>query len=217
MAKTKKKKAVPTEEQLQKREKAKFKRRIKSVFSGAGFTYVATNDHEMYIGHRKIEVDSLFIYENIWLVCEDTIQKTNVKDHIRTKNEAFGEIQAHFPEFVTKLCELFPEQSYLFQKYNEDRIQLFGLYIPLNDPLLTVDDYILFSNLKFVLPQTLNYFKWIVDCIKHSARNEIFRFLDLKNNQIGKKSSGSGTQQSITAPIIYPREFTGIQENVRRI
>ena len=35
MAKTKKKKVIPTEEQLQKREKAKFKRRIKSVFSNA--------------------------------------------------------------------------------------------------------------------------------------------------------------------------------------
>ncbi|MBE6947943.1 MAG: DGQHR domain-containing protein [Ruminococcaceae bacterium] len=216
MAKTKKKKKiVPTEEQLQKREKAKFKRRIRGVFSGAGFTYVPTNDHEMYIGHRRIEVDSLFIYENIWLVCEDTIQKTNIKDHIRTKNEAIGEIKANFSDFVAKLCELFPEQSSLFKNYNEDRIQLFGLYIPLNDPLLTADDYILFSNLRFVLPQTFNYFKWIVDCIKHSARNEIFRFLGLKSNQIGKKSSGSGTQQSITAPIIYPREFTGIKEKVR--
>ena len=216
MAKTKKKKKiVPTEEQLQKREKAKFKRKIRGVFSGAGFTYVPTNDHEMYIGHRKVEVDSLFIYENIWLVCEDTIQKTNIKDHIRTKNEAVGEIKANFSDFVTKLCELFPEQSSLFTRYSEDRVQLFGLYIPLNDPILTSDDYVLYGNLKFILPQTFNYFKWIVDCIKHSARNEIFRFLDLKSNEIGKKTSGSGTQQSITAPIIYPREFTGIKEKVR--
>lgn len=214
MAKAKKK-IVPTEEQLQKREKAKFKRKIRGVFSGAGFTYIPTNDHEMYIGHRKVEIDSLFIYENIWLVCEDTIQKANIKDHIRTKNEAVSEIKEHFSDFVVKLCDLFPEQSSLFKSYNEDRIQLFGLYIPLNDPLLTADDYILFDNLKFVLPQTFNYFKWIVDCIKHSARNEIFRFLGLKSNQIGKKTSGSGTQQSITAPIIYPREFTGIKEKVR--
>lgn len=216
MAKAKKKKkTAPTEEQLQKREKAKFKRKIRGVFSGAGFTYVPTNDHELYIGHRKIEIDSLFIYENIWLVCEDTIQKTNIKDHIRKKNEAIGEIKANFSDFVAKLCELFPEQSSLLTSYSEDRIKLFGLYIPLNDPVLTSDDYILFGNLTFVLPQTFNYFKWIVDCVKHSARNEIFRFLGLKNNQIGKKSSGSGTQQSIVAPIIYPREFTGIKEKVR--
>ena len=76
MAKSnKKKKTPPTEEQLLKRQKSAFKRRIRNVFTGAGFSYIPTNDHEMYIGHRKIEVDSLFIFENIWLVCESTVYK----------------------------------------------------------------------------------------------------------------------------------------------
>ena len=88
------------------------------------------------------------------------------------------------------------------------------VYIPQTDPVLSTDDYYLYSNLKFLLPQTFNYFKWIVDCIKNSARYEIFRYLDLKSNQIGKISSGSQIQ-NITAPIIYPREFTGITEKVR--
>ncbi len=211
---TKKKKSPPTEEQQLKRQKASFKRKIRNMFTGAGFTYIATNDKEMYIGHRKVEVDALFIFENIWLVCEDTVQKTGIMDHIRTKNEAVGEIRDNLPDFISKLVELFPGSSDLLQKYNPDRIKLFGLYIPLNDPMLTPDDYYRFGNLTFVLPQTFNYFKWIVDCIKHSARNEIFRFLNLTNNQIGKISSGSDTQK-ITAPIIYPREFTGITDKVR--
>ena len=211
---TKKKKSPPTEEQQLKRQKASFKRKIRNMFTGAGFTYIATNDKEMYIGHRKVEVDALFIFENIWLVCEDTVQKTGIMDHIRTKNEAVGEIRDNLPDFISKLVELFPGSSDLLQKYNPDRIKLFGLYIPLNDPMLTPDDYYRFGNLTFVLPQTFNYFKWIVDCIKHSARNEIFRFLKLTNNQIGKISSGSDTQK-ITAPIIYPREFTGITDKVR--
>ena len=211
---TKKKKSPPTEEQQLKRQKASFKRKIRNMFTGAGFTYIATNDKEMYIGHRKVEVDALFIFENIWLVCEDTVQKTGIMDHIRTKNEAVGEIRDNLPDFISKLVDLFPGSSDLLQKYNPDRIKLFGLYIPLNDPMLTPDDYYRFGNLTFVLPQTFNYFKWIVDCIKHSARNEIFRFLKLTNNQIGKISSGSDTQK-ITAPIIYPREFTGITDKVR--
>lgn len=211
---TKKKKSPPAEEQQLKRQKASFKRKIRNMFTGAGFTYIATNDKEMYIGHRKVEVDALFIFENIWLVCEDTVQKTGIMDHIRTKNEAVGEIRDNLPDFISKLVELFPGSSDLLQKYNPDRIKLFGLYIPLNDPMLTPDDYYRFGNLTFVLPQTFNYFKWIVDCIKHSARNEIFRFLKLSSNQIGKISSGSDTQK-ITAPIIYPREFTGITDKVR--
>ena len=126
----KKKKSPPTEEQQLKRQKASFKRKIRNMFTGAGFTYIATNDKEMYIGHRKVEVDALFIFENIWLVCEDTVQKTGIMDHIRTKNEAVGEIRDNLPDFISKLVELFPGSSDLLQKYNPDRIKLFGLYIP---------------------------------------------------------------------------------------
>lgn len=212
--KTNKKKAPPTPEQLQKRQKASFKKRIKSTFAGAGFKYIPTNDRQLHIGHRDVEIDSLFIYENIWLICEDTIQTTGIKDHIRTKNEAFGEIKDNLQDFIQKLCELFPDQKELFLKYQCDRIKLFGLYIPMYDPCLTDEDYLRFDNLRFVLPQTFNYFKWIVDCIKCSARFEIFRFLQLKNNQIGLRSSSSSVKE-ITAPIIYPKEFTGITEKVR--
>lgn len=209
-----KKKSPPAEELQQQQQKASFKRKIRTVFTGAGFTYIPTNNKEMYIGHRRIEIDSLFIFENIWLVCEDTVKTTDVMDHIRTKNEAIGEVRDNLPDFINKLIELFPGSGDLFRKYTPARIKLFGLYIPLNDPLLTPDDYSRFGNLTFVLPQTFNYFKWIVDCIKHSARNEIFRFLKLTSCQIGKISSGSDTQK-ITAPIIYPKEFTGITDKVR--
>lgn len=214
-AKTKtKKKATPTADQLLKRQKTAFKRKIRNTFTGAGFTYVPTNDHEMYIGHRRVEIDSLFVYENIWLICEDTVSTSGVKDHIRTKNEAMEEIRNHFQDFVDTVSEILPDYAPILKKYSIDRIRYFGLYIPQSDPALTKDDYVRFGDLTFILPQTFNYFKWIVDCIKCSARFEIFRFLGLKNNQIGKLSS-SGEIQNITAPIIYPREFTGITEKVR--
>ena len=214
MKSSRKKKSLPTKEQQLKRQKASFKRKIRNMFIGAGFSYIPTNDKEMYIGHRKVEIDALFIFENVWLICEDTVQTTNIKDHIRDKNEAVGEIKEHFSDFIEKLVDIFPESKALLTKYNLDRIRLFGLYIPLIDPMLTADDYCRFKNLVFVLPQTLNYFRWIVDCIKHSARNEIFRFLNLTSNQIGKISSRSDSQ-TITAPIIYPKEFVGVTDKIR--
>lgn len=209
------KKAKPlTQEQLKARTKGVFKRKIKNIFTGAGFNYIPTNDHEMNIGLRKVEIDSLYIYENIWLLCEDTVATTNIRDHIRTKNEAFGEIRQNLRLFIEELCKLFPEQHSLFTHYEIGRIKLFGLYIPRSEPNLTSDDYTLFNNLKFVHPQTLNYFQWIVQAIKLSARNEIFRFLQLKSDQIGLVTSSSDSAQ-ITAPIIYPQEFTGLKNNVR--
>ena len=201
-------------EQLEKRAKSFFKKKIVKTFTDAGFHDVPTNDQEMYIGLRKVEVDALFIYENVWLICENTVKTTNIRDHIRTKNEAFGQIKRNLSCFVAELVKLFPDKAGELQKYDLKRIKTFALYMPKEEVILSDDDYKLFSELVFIQPETLNYFQWITQCIKHSARNEVFRFLGLKNADIGQVSSASATA-SITAPIIYPKSFTGIKNNVR--
>ena len=213
MRKNNKKKPL-TDEQLLKRQKTSFKRKIRDVFTGAGFHYIPTNDHEMTIGLRKVEVDALFVYENIWLLCEDTIKTSDIRDHIRTKNEAFGEIKNNLLDYTQQLAKLFPEKNDILNKYDVDRIKIFSLYISRDEVILSDSDYKLFNNLLFVQPKTLEYFKWIVTCIKLSARNEIFRFLELTNSQIGMVTSSTDST-SITAPIIYPKEFTGLKSNVR--
>lgn len=214
MNKKAKKRTPLSAEQLLVREKRSFKTKIRNVFTSAGFKCIPTNDHEMKIGLRKVEIDSLFIYENIWLVCEDTIKTTDIRDHIRTKNEAINEIRKNTSNFIEKLTELFPDHSGLLNKYDRERIKIFGLYIPKTELSLSKDDYDRFNNLTFVEPQTLEYFQWLVKGIKFSARNEIFRFLNLKNKDIGIISSSS-TNTEITAPIIYPKEFTGLKNKVR--
>ena len=60
MKKNKKRKPL-TPEQLLKRNKAALKRKIKNIFVGAGFNYIPTNNHEMNVGLRKFEIDSLYI------------------------------------------------------------------------------------------------------------------------------------------------------------
>ena len=207
----KKKKATPTKEQLEKRAKSIFKRKIVKTFTDAGFSYIPTNDQEMFIGLRKVEVDALFIYKNIWLICEDTIRTAEIREHIRTKNEAFGQIIGNIEAFKAKLLEMFPDQSDVLNAYDTSRIKPYGLYISREELDLSKEDYQLFSNLTFVQPKTLNYFQWIVQCIKHSARNEIFRFLGISNRDIGLITSSSENAQ-ITAPIIYPKSFTGLDK-----
>lgn len=203
-----------TQEQIDKRTKTVFKRKIRNIFTGMGFTYVPTNDHEMVIGLRKVEIDALFIFENIWLLCEDTIKSANIKEHIRTKNEAFGEIKKNLSSFQDKLIELFPDKAELLNRYDVGRIKVYGLYVSKEEVSLSEDEDKLFSNLIFIQPKTLNYFQWISQCIKLSARNEIFRFLNIKNSDIGNISS-SNADTKITAPIIYPKSFTGLKNGVR--
>lgn len=212
--KSKKRKVLSLEERKLKQEKAAFKRKIRKTFTEVGFNYIPTNDKEMTIGYRKIEIDSLYIYENIWLICEDTTSKSGIRDHIRTKNEAFGEVINNVEQFVNILTEKFPDKVDLLRKYSKERIKIFGLYIPKYEVDISENDKKMFANLRFIQPKTLNYFQWIVSCIKLSARNEIFRFLGLKNTDIGRVLS-AGEKATISAPIIYPREFTGNQSNVR--
>ena len=203
-----------TQEQVDKRVKSALKRKIRNIFTVTGFTYVPTNDHEMSIGLRKVEVDALFIYENIWLLCEDTIKTTDIRDHIRIKNEAFGEIKRNLSAFRSRLVELFPDKDDLINKYDVGRIKVYGLYVSKEYVPLSENDYKLFSNLTFVQPKTLNYFQWISQCIKRSAKTEIFRFLNITNSDIGNISSSS-EDTKITAPIIYPKSFTGLKNGIR--
>lgn len=206
---------VPTPEQLEKRAKSAFKKKIVNTFQSSGFTYIPTNDNEMHIGFRTVEVDALFIYENIWLICEDTTTKLkNIRDHIRTKNEAFGEIKRNMASFIDELERLFPDKETQLKKYDSQRIKAFGLYFTKEEIELSGDDHKLFPELIFVQPKTLNYFQWISQCIRHSARNEVFRFLGIKNTDIGPRSSTTNSAE-IVAPIIYPKSFTGLKNNVR--
>ena len=147
MTTTKQRKPQSEIEKVQMRQKRTFKRRIRNTFTGAGFTYIPTGNHQMYIGNRYVEIDSAFVYENIWLLCEDTIATTDIRDHIIDKNEAFGEIRTHLPDVVNMLTNLLPDYKNYLNKYKTERIKIFGLYIPLNDPLLFEDDYKRYSNL----------------------------------------------------------------------
>lgn len=128
-----------TQEQIDKRTKTVFKRKIRNIFTGMGFTYVPTNDHEMVIGLRKVEIDALFIFENIWLLCEDTIKSANIKEHIRTKNEAFGEIKKNLSSFQDKLIELFPDKAELLNRYDVGRIKVYGLYVSKEEVFVSVN------------------------------------------------------------------------------
>ena len=61
------KKLTPEEKaaQLKKRKELAFRKRIRSSFTDAGFTYFSTLDKHFVIGTRTVELDYLFLYENI--------------------------------------------------------------------------------------------------------------------------------------------------------
>ncbi len=218
MTKRKNKGKKLTEEQkkdiAKKKKEAAFRRKIRSTFVDTGFTYFPTVNKEFKIGNRVVELDYLFMYENVILICEDTCARKKDKDHIRKKSEAAKEIKNNMQTLLEWLKEKFPEKGDMINEYRKDRIMLYYIYISQAHLDLTTDERKLFSDIVFWEPETLTYFNKMSQCIHYSARYELFRFLGLKNEDIGFSGS-EGSQTTIKAPIIYPEDTTGINSGIR--
>ena len=200
--------------QLKKRKVLAFRKKIRSSFTDAGFTYFSTLDKHFPIGTRTVELDYLFLYENIIVICEDNTKQKKDIDHIRNKNESFAEIRNNKTAFLNWLSNTFPEKATMVKQYRPERYFLYYIYISQTELEITEDEKNRYSNLLFWDPETLSYFNRMAQCIQHSARYEIFRYLGLKNDEIGFSGSEGG-KTTIKAPIIYPQETTGLRNGVR--
>lgn len=200
--------------QLKKRKVLAFRKKIRSSFTDAGFTYFSTLDKHFPIGTRTVELDYLFLYENIIVICEDNTKQKKDIDHIRNKNESFAEIRNNKAAFLNWLSNTFPEKATMVKQYRPERYFLYYIYISQTELEITEDEKNRYSNLLFWDPETLSYFNRMAQCIQYSARYEIFRYLGLKNDEIGFSGSEGG-KTTIKAPIIYLQEATGLRNGVR--
>ena len=148
------------------------------------------------------------------VICEDNTKQKKDIDHIRNKNESFAEIRNNKTAFLNWLSNTFPEKATMVKQYRPERYFLYYIYISQTELEITEDEKNRYSNLLFWDPETLSYFNRMAQCIQHSARYEIFRYLGLKNDEIGFSGSEGG-KTTIKAPIIYPQEATGLRNGVR--
>lgn len=200
--------------QLKKRKELAFRKKIRSSFTDAGFTYFSTLAKHFPIGTRTVELDYLFLIKNIIVICEDNTKQKKDIDHIRNKNESFAEIRNNKTAFLNWLSNTFPEKATMVKQYRPERYFLYYIYISQTELEITEDEKNRYSNLLFWDPETLSYFNRMAQCIQHSARYEIFRYLISKNDEIGFSGSEGG-KTTIKAPIIYPQEATGLRNGVR--
>lgn len=217
MKKKRKKKILTEEQKLEQKKKIRdraFQRKIRNTFTSAGFIYFKTAGKEFNIGGRKVELDSVYLYENIIIISEDTGTTSHIKDHIRKKHEAFNAINTNINVFIDWLINNFSDNGSLIKKYDKEKFKLKFLYFSQNEIDLTDDEKKLYPLIKFIEPTTLNYFYKITQSIKLSSRYEVFKFLNLSKSEIGDATNESSTKV-LEASIIYPKETTGIKNGVR--
>lgn len=202
-------------EQKVKRKTRQFKNKIKYIFTMSGFRYINSEDHHMKIGFRDIELDAMFLYENIMIICEDTGSGVeHIKDHIRKKQEAFEQIEANKDDFFQRIKQEFAETGVILNKFQVSQYKIFYLYFSQEELGFCADDYKMYPLIKFVEPRSLEYLYKMSQCIRHSVKYEIFRFLNITDTDIGGDTTETN-QKKIRATIISPQEATGLKNGVR--
>jgi DGQHR domain-containing protein len=189
MATTKGRKAKKplTPEQVKAKVQSDHVKLVRALFRGSGFKRVeGVSDKEFTFDNQTTDVDDVFIYENVILVCEYTAsQSAGVGSHLKNKKLFYDKVIGNPSGFVDFLKQKFPAAAAEFPSgYHKSKLQVrivycsryeFDDHYKENVPGISYLDY-----------PVLRYFVSVVDAIRKSTRFELFHFLDLELKQIGQ-------------------------------
>lgn len=184
--KTKKKRRKATPQELEQRN---HRTEIRAVFRNAGFTKVlSVSDKEFTFKGATSDFDDVFIFENIIVLTEyTTTQSSNISSHLKPKKIVYDTIlndKSGFIDFYEKEFVKFKETRGSY--YDFDQCHLIILYCSKNGINPKHKDLV--TNVSYFDYPIVKYFKSVSDAVKKSSRFELFSFLGLGANEIGKES-----------------------------
>lgn len=189
MAPKRKKKRKPklssNERQLRKRQHS-FRRRILWAFKTAGFHSLSVRDVEIQFDGIVSDFDSLFVFENVLVVAEDTVTSgsSEIRDHLLKKNVLYDRILANEEEFIEYLEGEFPEFSRLKKpEFAAADFKIVFLYC--SKHRIEQRHKSLFPNVLFMEERHLQYFGALTKILGRSMRYELFKFFGLRIADIG--------------------------------
>ena len=197
---------LSVQERQMRRMQKTLRNKIRSTFKSMGFVYRKADHRQFHLGGRDMEIDAIFVFENVFILCEDTISTDT--DHLRTKNDTMQRIKANKGEFFRIMDGIIDDFNPLHDDFELARIKLFYIHI-----CGTKDEYSKyemdeFPEIKLWGSNNIDYFKWLSECIHSSARFELFRYLGLSKQDIGTVRATTNLAAA-QAPIIYPQNFVG--------
>ncbi len=185
------KQRLSPEEARRRRESRRFKSDIRTVFANAGFVQVPTRDVTVVVAGRKSDFDSVFVFENVVAIVEDTeLASGSIGDHLRKKVDFFEHLRDHRVECVEMLRKTFPRFDDLWAKSNfeAEEVQLRFVYASKET---VADDYQtrFGQRCQLLSYPSLQYFVSLSKTIRRSARFELCKFLGVALDQIGSHRS----------------------------
>jgi DGQHR domain-containing protein len=209
----KKKIKLSPDQKKQRRLKKAFQKEIISTFKSSGFQYLNTEDLHNKFGLKRGEVDFVFLYENIILICEETIADTSIKEHMDKTKILFDNIKLDFEKhdykFLDWLKNKYVEKFKNFHEYENNEYRYVFLYFHKKD--ISNDDISSLDYIKSVNKNTLKYLHHLSGIIKYSSMDEFFRFLGINHADIGRVTS-TKENSDIDATIISPESSSGFKK-----
>lgn len=188
----------------QKRLERRFRQDTRDVFTLSGFQHLKTEGTEFNFLGRTGEIDNVFFYENVVILCEDTYAKSP-GTHLLKKKVLFDLVQDNETEFLELLTSQFPifKEYVSASIYNTKQFEVRILYCSRYS--ISAEHKALCENVRFIEYPLLRYFTSLVKTINKTAKFEIFKFLGLNYRDIGKaRVKGRATAASQYQGFLLP-------------
>lgn len=202
--KKKKKKVLSAAEKEQNSLKRTHFREVRSIFSTCGFKRVpAASDKEFTYDGTTSDLDDVFVYENVVVLCECTTLQNDISKHLKKKKVLYDKIVKDPAEFCKFLANTFPDfGAAQYPKYQSHHLRVKILYCSRYPIKKELKDEV--PGVKYLDYNIVRYFKTISDRVRHSARFELFNYLDLSSKDIGPQviSAGAVPQLSYKGSIL---------------
>lgn len=212
--KAKRAKTTSNDNKLKERLKRALTKQVLETFEGMGFIHFKTEHMQFKLGGRLIELDHLFIFQNVIIMCEETMGTSHEHDHMRTKNDSMQIIIGHKAEFVQWAKEAVDGFEAAIKNVSEARLKWFYIHVSGARESYNDDEKKEFSAIKLWSKPDIDYFQWSATCLHKSARYDLFDYLGLKRRDIGPAQS-AGRSSEIKSTIVYPANFIGPSQRYR--
>jgi DGQHR domain-containing protein len=181
-----KRRKKPTPQELEQRN---HRSDIRAVFRNAGFIKVlSVSDKEFTFLTVTSDFDDVFVFENVIVLAEYTTRKSdNISPHLKSKKIVYDKIlenKNEFLEFFENTFGSFKDTRDGFYDYGQCHIVI--LYCSRNSISESLKKQV--PNVKYLDYPILRYFKSVSHAVKRSSRFELFSFLELKYDDIGRES-----------------------------
>jgi DGQHR domain-containing protein len=166
--------------------------KLLDIFERSGFQHIVSDGIHFDLKGRTGEIDHIFAWENVILLCEETAGK-DVTKHC-TNKVFFHDLiamdwSAFFNLYRTKNTDL---DEYIGSKYQADELEVRHIYYSEEQDL---DDGVAKNAAPFTILSRANaaYFAALVQTIGRSAKFEILKYLEVSLNRVGaSRISGGG-------------------------